>query len=158
MASLTLWSPGASGLRVGASNHKINYLTQVWEILTLKGNLYRMIGSMVTATVDIACWWSCIGKGLRLQPAQQACFYFFTPNKGESMSGVSMATYILPRPKIDLQWLILSHPNRAVPSMLKPNFYMATSIREQGSFMILTQKMGHFMKDVLSNRILCILK
>ena len=24
--------------------------------------------------VDFAYWWSCIGKGLRLQPAQQACF------------------------------------------------------------------------------------
>jgi hypothetical protein len=25
--------------------------------------------------VDLAYWWSCIGEGLRLQPAQQACFY-----------------------------------------------------------------------------------
>ena len=25
--------------------------------------------------MDFAYWWSCIGKGLRLQPAQQACFY-----------------------------------------------------------------------------------
>jgi hypothetical protein len=24
--------------------------------------------------VDFAYWWSFIGKGLRLQPAQQACF------------------------------------------------------------------------------------
>ena len=24
--------------------------------------------------VDFAYWWSCIGKGLRLQPAQQACY------------------------------------------------------------------------------------
>ena len=24
--------------------------------------------------VDFAYWWRCIGKGLRLQPAQQACF------------------------------------------------------------------------------------
>ena len=24
--------------------------------------------------VDFAYWWSCIGKGLCLQPAQQACF------------------------------------------------------------------------------------
>ena len=23
--------------------------------------------------MDFACWWSCFGKGLRLQPAQQAC-------------------------------------------------------------------------------------
>ena len=26
-----------------------------------------------TEGVDFAYWWSCIGKGLRLQPAQQAC-------------------------------------------------------------------------------------
>ena len=25
--------------------------------------------------VDFAFWWIYIGKGLRLQPAQQACFY-----------------------------------------------------------------------------------
>ena len=29
-----------------------------------------------TEGVDLAYWWSCIGKGLRLQPAQQACFIF----------------------------------------------------------------------------------
>ena len=28
-----------------------------------------------TEGVDFAYWWRCIGKGLRLQPAQQACFY-----------------------------------------------------------------------------------
>ena len=27
-----------------------------------------------TEGVDFAYWWSCIGNGLRLQPAQQACF------------------------------------------------------------------------------------
>ena len=26
-----------------------------------------------TEGVDFAYWWSCIGKGVRLQPAQQAC-------------------------------------------------------------------------------------
>ena len=25
--------------------------------------------------LGFACWWSCIGKGLSLQPAQQPCFY-----------------------------------------------------------------------------------
>ena len=29
-----------------------------------------------TEWVEFAYWWSCIGKGLRLQPAQEACFYF----------------------------------------------------------------------------------
>ena len=28
-----------------------------------------------TEGVDCAYWWSFIGKGLRLQPAQQACFF-----------------------------------------------------------------------------------
>ena len=27
----------------------------------------------VAEWVDFAYWWFCIGKGLRLQPAQQAC-------------------------------------------------------------------------------------
>ena len=27
-------------------------------------------------SVDFAYWWSCIGKGLRLEPAQQACFKY----------------------------------------------------------------------------------
>ena len=27
--------------------------------------------------VDFAHWWSLIGKGLHLQPAQQACFIYF---------------------------------------------------------------------------------
>ena len=30
-----------------------------------------------TEGVDFAYWWSCIGKCLRLQPAQQACFLNF---------------------------------------------------------------------------------
>ena len=29
--------------------------------------------SHFTEGVNLAYWWSCIGKGLRLQPAQQAC-------------------------------------------------------------------------------------
>ena len=31
--------------------------------------------SHLTERVDFAYWWSYFGKGLRLQPAQQACFY-----------------------------------------------------------------------------------
>ena len=33
--------------------------------------------------VDFAHWWSCIGKGLCLQPAQQACFHFYIEPKGD---------------------------------------------------------------------------
>ena len=29
--------------------------------------------------VDFACWWSFIGKGLRLQPAQQVVFSDYYP-------------------------------------------------------------------------------
>ena len=32
--------------------------------------------------MDLAYWWSCIGKGLRLQPAQQACLDWFQQDEG----------------------------------------------------------------------------
>ena len=55
----------------------MNYVSQVKDILNPEGELYCMIGSKVTAIllkeVEFACWKSCIGMGLRLQPAQQAC-------------------------------------------------------------------------------------
>ena len=35
--------------------------------------LFKMYGNFAEL-VDLAYWWSCIGKSLRLQPAQQACF------------------------------------------------------------------------------------
>ena len=49
---------------------------QLFEILHIEGHTNRITGSRVTAILlndlDFACWWGCIGKGLRLQPAQQA--------------------------------------------------------------------------------------
>ena len=52
----------------GAFNHKIDYVK--------KSKLYYWFKSYgdFAEWVDFAYWWSCIGKGLRLQPAQQACF------------------------------------------------------------------------------------
>ena len=60
-----------------AFSHKIDYVTIFKEILNPEGHPNRINGSKVTANfaelVDYAYWWSFIGKGLRLQPAQQAC-------------------------------------------------------------------------------------
>ena len=52
----------------GALSHKINYVT----ILNLEGHPNRITGSKVMAI--LLNGWSCIGKGVRLQSAQQACF------------------------------------------------------------------------------------
>ena len=60
----------------GACSHKIDYVTIVQEILNFEGHLSCINGSKVMAEwVDFACWWSCIGKGLRLQSVQQTFFY-----------------------------------------------------------------------------------
>ena len=59
-----------------AFSHKIDYVT-------LEGHLNCITGSKVTAyLVDFACWSSCIGKGLHLQPVQQACLYLKQGFKG----------------------------------------------------------------------------
>ena len=54
------------------------------RFLNLKGHQNPISGSEVTATIegmDLAYWWNFIGKGLRLQPVQQACFKSMIPNK-----------------------------------------------------------------------------
>ena len=48
--------------------------------------------------VDFAYWWSCIGKGLRLRPAEQAC-------------------YCCSKAKINHLWYIWSSPSSAVELM-----------------------------------------
>ena len=35
--------------------------------------------------VDFAYWWSCIGKGLRLQPVQQACYCMNLQHKEQNL-------------------------------------------------------------------------
>ena len=63
----------------GALSHKIDYVTILTEILNLEGQPNRITGSKVT-TILLSGWILPIGgasavKGLRLQPAQQACSY-----------------------------------------------------------------------------------
>ena len=48
-------------IKNGAFSHKIDYVKNFSD-----GDFAEW--------VDFAYWWSCIGKGLRLHPAQQACF------------------------------------------------------------------------------------
>ena len=61
-----------------ASSHKTNYIDIVTEILNPEGHQNCCIDSHFTAIllnwVNVVFLWSCIEKGLRLQPAQQACF------------------------------------------------------------------------------------
>ena len=48
------------------------------SFLNPEGHQNRISGSKInghfTEGVDLANWWSCVGKGLHLQSAQQACF------------------------------------------------------------------------------------
>ena len=38
-------------------------------------SIFQIPNSALAEMVDFAYWWSCIGKGLRLQPAQLGCFF-----------------------------------------------------------------------------------
>ena len=55
-----------------SSSYKIDY---VIGISALKLNHWFKSCGHLSEGVDVAFWWSCIGKVLRLQPAQQACFF-----------------------------------------------------------------------------------
>ena len=61
----------------GASSHKTNYIDIFPEILNLEGRQkiywFKSYGDFAE-WVDFAYWWSCIRKGLRMQPAQLAYF------------------------------------------------------------------------------------
>ena len=59
-------------------SHKIDYVTIFKEILNLEGHYWFKSYGHFAELVGFACWWSCIGKGLRLQPAQQAFFCYFS--------------------------------------------------------------------------------
>ena len=54
----------------GAFSHKIDYVTIFKKILNPEEHPNRN-----TEWVDFAAWWSFIGKGVRLQPAQPACYF-----------------------------------------------------------------------------------
>ena len=63
----------------GASTHKIDYFRKFEEIPIFEGILklhywFKSYG-IFAERGDFAYCWSCFGKGLRLQPAQQACLY-----------------------------------------------------------------------------------
>ena len=50
-------------------------LEMVLPVIDIKiGVLVQKLQQFFSEWVDFAYWWSSIGKGLRLQPAQQACF------------------------------------------------------------------------------------
>ena len=61
----------------GAFSHEIDYATFFEEILNLQGHPNRITGSKVTVILLNGCILPTGGasavKGLRLQPAQQAC-------------------------------------------------------------------------------------
>ena len=61
----------------GGFSHIKDYVTMFYEILNLEGHpnciTCLKVTVIFTEWVDFAYWWSCIGKGLRLQPAQHAC-------------------------------------------------------------------------------------
>ena len=62
----------------GDFSHKIDYTTISWEIQNLEGHQNCITGSKVTAILLNVCILPIGGasalRGLRLQPAQQACF------------------------------------------------------------------------------------
>ena len=62
----------------GAFSHKIDFVTIFWEKLNIEG-LNSITGSKVTAILlnggILRIGESSAVKGLRLQPAQQACLY-----------------------------------------------------------------------------------
>ena len=63
----------------GAFSHKRDYVTIFLEILNLKGHPNCITGSKVTAILLNGWIWPIGGassvRGLRLQPAQQACLF-----------------------------------------------------------------------------------
>jgi hypothetical protein len=56
-----------------AFSHFNNFFVTHGHIPATFNLLYLMLSA---ERVDFAYWWSFIGKGLRLQAAQQACFFF----------------------------------------------------------------------------------
>ena len=65
-------------VRDRSSSYKIVYIIVIKNFLNPKEHQNPISGSKsyghFTEGVEFAYCWSCIGKGLRLQPAQQACF------------------------------------------------------------------------------------
>ena len=74
---LASWRLQAQTVIDVASSHKINYVAPVSDILNIK--VYQNCDIILkncgdfAEWVSFAYWWSCIGKGLRLQSGQKAC-------------------------------------------------------------------------------------
>ena len=72
-----LWRHHAQTVRDSIFSYKRDYVTMIKNFLYPEGHpkflqWFKSYGHF-TDRLDLAYWWSCIGKALRLQPAQQAC-------------------------------------------------------------------------------------
>ena len=84
----------------GAFSHKIDYVTFLKEILNPEGHPNRMTISKVTAIL-LRGWILPIGgasalKGLRLQPAQQACLMTYPYNSQKLTPPWQLSNALLP--------------------------------------------------------------
>ena len=65
-------------VRDRSSSYKTDYVIVIKTFLNPKRRQNLTVGlkfmAILLKGLDFAYWWSCIRKGLRLQPAQQACF------------------------------------------------------------------------------------
>jgi hypothetical protein len=71
-----LWRRHAQIVRDSTSSYKIDYVKEIKKFLNPEGHqnpLFKSYGHF-TEGMDFVYWWSFVGKALRLQPAQQACF------------------------------------------------------------------------------------
>ena len=60
--------------------HTLGVVVVVVLLVVLELRVILVVVVLLKLWVDIAYWWSGNGKGLRLQPAQQACFEQFSTN------------------------------------------------------------------------------
>ena len=85
---MILFPPGAlrcchaQTVRDNSLCYKMDYFQLANFFLNPEGDQNYIKGLKVAAILldglEFAYWWSCIGKGLRLQPAQQTCFLPFS--------------------------------------------------------------------------------
>ena len=79
--NLSIWRRHALIVEDGAFSHKIDYVTIFLEIINPERHPNRITGSKVTAYLlngwILPIGGASAGKGLRLQPEQQACFLAF---------------------------------------------------------------------------------
>ena len=62
---MTLRRRHAQTVRNGASDHKVDYVAQVKDIISVEEQQNYIISSKdIMILLNFAYWWSCIGKGL----------------------------------------------------------------------------------------------